>query len=47
MFILATGDRFELLGRGEAGQECVASPAFQPGRIYIRGKSDLFCVGVH
>ncbi|MGA2864584.1 MAG: PQQ-binding-like beta-propeller repeat protein [Verrucomicrobiota bacterium] len=46
MFILGTGERLELLGRAEVGQECVASPAFQPGRIYIRGKQDLICFGV-
>ncbi len=27
------------------GEECVTSPAFQDGRIYIRGKKHLFCIG--
>lgn len=27
------------------GEGCVASPAFQPGRIYIRGEKHLFCIG--
>lgn len=27
------------------GEECVTSPAFQEGRLYIRGKEHLFCIG--
>jgi outer membrane protein assembly factor BamB len=27
------------------GEECVTSPAFQDGRIYLRGKEHLFCIG--
>jgi outer membrane protein assembly factor BamB len=27
------------------GEECVTSPAFQDGRIYLRGKDHLFCIG--
>lgn len=27
------------------GERCVTSPAFQPGRIYIRGEQHLFCLG--
>lgn len=27
------------------GEGCVTSPAFQPGRIYIRGEKHLFCLG--
>ena len=27
------------------GEECVTSPAFGDGRIYIRGKDHLFCIG--
>jgi len=33
------------VGRCELGEECVTSPAFQDGRIYIRGKKHLFCIG--
>ena len=33
------------VGRAELGEECVTSPAFQEGRIYIRGKTHLFCIG--
>ncbi len=29
----------------ELGERCLSSPAFQPGRIYIRGEVHLFCIG--
>ena len=33
------------VGRAELAEECVTSPAFQEGRIFIRGKTHLFCIG--
>jgi outer membrane protein assembly factor BamB len=33
------------VSEAELGEECVTSPAFQEGRIYIRGKEHLFCIG--
>lgn len=33
------------VGRAELGEKCVTSPAFQDGRIYIRGNTHLFCIG--
>jgi outer membrane protein assembly factor BamB len=33
------------LGEANLGEECVTSPAFQDGRIYLRGKNHLFCLG--
>ena len=33
------------VAENELGEECVTSPAFQEGRIYIRGKEHLFCIG--
>jgi len=33
------------LGEANLGEECVTSPAFQEGRIYLRGKNHLFCIG--
>jgi outer membrane protein assembly factor BamB len=29
----------------DLGEGCVACPAFQDGRMYIRGKKNLFCIG--
>ncbi len=33
------------LGECDLGEECVTSPAFQDGRIYLRGKKHIFCIG--
>lgn len=35
----------EQVGQATLGEGCVTSPAFQPGRLYIRGKEHLFCIG--
>ena len=35
----------EIVGEADLGEECVTSPAFQDGRMYIRGKTHLFCIG--
>lgn len=35
------------IGQCELGEECVSSPAFQDGRIYLRGAKHLFCIGKH
>jgi outer membrane protein assembly factor BamB len=35
----------EIVGECDLGEECVTSPAFQDGRLYIRGKTHLFCIG--
>jgi outer membrane protein assembly factor BamB len=33
------------VGQSDLGEACVSSPAFQDGRIYLRGKDHLFCLG--
>ena len=33
------------VGRTDIGEACFASPAFQDGRIFIRGSDHLFCIG--
>lgn len=33
------------IAESELGEGCVTSPAFQDGRIYIRGEKHLFCIG--
>ena len=34
------------VGQAAFGEDCVASPAFQDGRIYFRGQKNLFCIGM-
>ncbi|MEI7908461.1 MAG: PQQ-binding-like beta-propeller repeat protein [Verrucomicrobiota bacterium] len=41
----ATKDGFKEISRSELGEATGASPAFAPGRIYLRGKKHLFCIG--
>jgi outer membrane protein assembly factor BamB len=43
-YVLKPGDKFELIGKGELGEECSASPTPLGSRLYIRGQKHLFCV---
>ncbi len=38
-------DKCRRVGQCNLGEECVTSPAFQDGRIYLRGKEHIFCIG--
>ncbi len=38
-------DKCRRVGQCDLGEECVTSPAFQDGRIYLRGKQHIFCLG--
>jgi outer membrane protein assembly factor BamB len=40
-----TADECERIAEADLGEECVTSPAFQDGRIYVRGSEHLFCIG--
>ncbi len=40
-----TEEKCVRVAENELGEECVTSPAFQAGRIYIRGKEHLICIG--
>jgi outer membrane protein assembly factor BamB len=40
-----TREKCRRVGQLDLGEECVTSPAFQDGRIYLRGKEHLFCIG--
>jgi len=40
-----TREGCERIGEAELAEECVTSPAFRDGRLYIRGKEHLFCIG--
>ena len=46
VFIVAqTGPEYKELSRPDMGEEILASPAFLPGRMFVRGKAHLFCIG--
>jgi outer membrane protein assembly factor BamB len=38
-------DKCRRVAECNLGEECVTSPAFQDGRIYLRGKEHVFCIG--
>jgi outer membrane protein assembly factor BamB len=40
-----TRQKCQRIAEGNLGEKCVASPAFQDGRLYIRGDKNLFCLG--
>ncbi len=40
-----TRNQCKRLSEADLGEGCVTSPAFQEGRIYLRGKDHLFCIG--
>jgi len=45
VLIVAAAGEFKELGRAKVGEKVVASPAFAPGRMVVRGKKHLFCFG--
>ena len=42
--IKPTAEECQRVSEADLGEECVTSPAFQPGRIYIRGREHLYCL---
>lgn len=42
--IIKIGPKYEEVGRCPLGEKCNSSPAFQDGRIYLRGHKNLFCI---
>ena len=45
-WVIAAGpDACQRVAENTLGEPCFASPAFQAGRIYLRGKEHLFCIG--
>ena len=44
-YVLKAGPKFELISRNEIGEECYASPAISQGQIFIRGETNLYCIG--
>lgn len=43
--VLAQGEKLEVLARNDMGEPCVATPALADGRIYIRTREKIFCIG--
>ena len=45
VLVVSAGTAFKELSRTSLGEEVVASPAFADGRIFIRAKQNIFCLG--
>jgi len=45
VFVFAAEPRYKLLARNRLGEPVLASPAVADGKLFIRGKSHLYCVG--
>ena len=43
----ATNEGFKEISRSALGEGAGTSPALAPGRIYLRGKKNLFCIGAN
>jgi outer membrane protein assembly factor BamB len=44
--VLRAGKKFELLASNNLGESCYATSAISEGRLFIRTRSHLFCVGI-
>lgn len=45
MHIFAAARQFKAIGTGKIGEGATATPAYVGGKIFIRGKTRLYCVG--
>jgi hypothetical protein len=44
-YVVQAGPKFAVLGTGELGDVSDASPAVADGRLYLKGRRYLYCVG--
>ena len=44
-YIFKADNKYEVISESALGENAVATPAFMPGRIYIRGEKHLYCIG--
>jgi outer membrane protein assembly factor BamB len=43
--VVEAGSRFQEIGRSELPDKFIASPAFADGRTFLRGETNLYCIG--
>jgi hypothetical protein len=43
--VVKAGPAFELLAENPLGEMCWATPAVVGGRLYLRGRDKLYCIG--
>jgi outer membrane protein assembly factor BamB len=47
MHIVKATDKFELIADSPLGEDADCTPAFSEGKIYVRGKENLYCISVN
>ena len=45
VYVFAATDKFQLLATNNVGEPVMATPAVADGRLFIRGKEHLYCIG--
>ena len=43
--VLADSPKLEVLAKNDMGDTCIATPAIADGRLYVRTKESLYCIG--
>ncbi len=43
--VLALGQKLKVLARNDMAEDCIATPAIADGRLYIRTRTKLYCLG--
>ena len=43
--VIKPGDKYELVASNDLGERCFASPAVSRGQIFLRGATNLYCIG--
>jgi outer membrane protein assembly factor BamB len=43
--VIKPGEKYELVASNELGERCFASPAVSRGQIFLRGATNLYCIG--
>lgn len=44
-YVVKAGEKFEILATNDLGDDSAASPAVAGGRLYLKGRKALYCVG--
>jgi len=43
--VIKPGEKFERIAANDLGEKCFASPAVSGGQIFVRGATNLYCIG--
>ena len=43
--VIKPGEKYQLVASNDLGEKCFASPALSRGQIFLRGATNLYCIG--